>query len=130
MATPPGAKYFPYSSFRAGQEDIIEANRSTIRDRGIALVESPTGTGKTLNAIVPGLEAVERGEIEGIVFVTPRKTQHAVVFDDVRRINKQGHEFRVLDLVSKGDLCINRRRLQCAVKRCPSSNCSTSAGLG
>ena len=119
MATPPGVKYFPYSSFRAGQEEIIEANRSTIRDRGIALVESPTGTGKTLNAIVPGLEAVERGEIEGIVFVTPRKTQHAVVFDDVRRINKEGHEFRVLDLVSKGDLCINPRRLQCAVKRCP-----------
>lgn len=119
MATPPGAKYFPYSSFRAGQEEIIEANRSTIRDRGLALLESPTGTGKTLNAIVPGLEAVERGEIKGIMFVTPRKTQHAVVFDDVARINKQGHDFRVLNLVSKSDLCINENGLQCAYGDCP-----------
>ncbi|MDP6626991.1 MAG: DEAD/DEAH box helicase family protein, partial [Methanopyri archaeon] len=118
MATPPGVKYFPYSSYRAGQEEIIEANRSTIRDRGLALLESPTGTGKTLNAIVPGLEAVERGEIKGIMFVTPRKTQHAVVFDDVRRINKQGHEFRVLNLVSKSDLCINENGLQCAYGDC------------
>ena len=39
--------YFPYSGYRPGQRHMLEIAATVARDGGIAMIDAPTGSGKS-----------------------------------------------------------------------------------
>lgn len=77
---------FPFDPYPQ-QVDGIERALSVCRDRGYLLLEGACGTGKTLIALVAGLQTVIEGDADRVVAVTPVKQQLKQFITEVRAIN-------------------------------------------
>jgi DNA excision repair protein ERCC-2 len=51
---------FPFETYRSGQRQMAVAVYRVIRDKGQAIIQAPTGIGKTMAALYPALKAMER----------------------------------------------------------------------
>ncbi len=98
-------RFFPFSTIRPGQKDMVEAVRDACEQGKVLLVHAPTGIGKTAASLAPSLEyAVEHDK--RVVFLTPRHTQHKIAIDTVRRINARANvNLKVVDVIGKKWLC-------------------------
>jgi len=102
---------FPYSAPYDAQADAIERLAELYRDRGIAVLEGACGTGKTLAALTPALQAVrdEGTRFERVMVITSVKQQLRAFEEDGKAINanlpEQQSPIKGLSLVGKEDLC-------------------------
>lgn len=99
-------KLFPYENYRSSQLEHIRYNYVTMFNKSVSLINAPTGCGKTLNALVPAFSLIKQKKLDKVIFVTPRKSQHDIVMDDVGRINRHDFDFKVVDIVGKEELCL------------------------
>ena len=51
--------WFPYREYRPHQREMLEAAASVARDGGIAMIDAPTGSGKS--SVISALLAESRG---------------------------------------------------------------------
>ena len=78
---------FPYS-FRPFQVELIETIESSVRSRGHVVLESGTGTGKTICSLVGTLgPALEEGK--KIIYLTRTNSQQRQVMLELREINEK-----------------------------------------
>src|SRR5262245_53189568 len=54
------SKKLPYFEYRPSQIDYAKAIREVLSEKGIALLEAQTGTGKTLAYLIPAIESKKR----------------------------------------------------------------------
>ncbi|MFC7156704.1 ATP-dependent DNA helicase [Halomarina halobia] len=95
---------FPFDPYPQ-QVDGVERAREVMGDGGYLLLEGACGTGKTLIALVAGLQAVRDGVGERVFAVTPVKQQLKQFVTEVRTLNAERDEpFAGLVLVGKRDL--------------------------
>ncbi|MFC6837650.1 ATP-dependent DNA helicase [Halomarina ordinaria] len=95
---------FPFDPYPQ-QVDGVERAREVMDDGGYLLLEGACGTGKTLIALVAGLQAIRDGAGERVFAVTPVKQQLKQFVTEVRTLNRGREEpFAGLVLVGKGDL--------------------------
>lgn len=80
---------FPYEEARDSQIDGISRIRDAVNNKGIVTMEGACGTGKTLTALIPYLDAVrdQDTDVNQILAVTSVKQQMEAFQDEVRRIN-------------------------------------------
>ncbi|MEM0449089.1 MAG: ATP-dependent DNA helicase [Methanomassiliicoccales archaeon] len=84
-------KLFPYPP-RKHQNEIVACILSSLRDRGHIVMESGTGTGKTVCALSASLEvALAAGR--KVVYLTRTNSQQRQVILELRRINSQAKIF-------------------------------------
>jgi DNA excision repair protein ERCC-2 len=88
---------FPYH-YRSGQKDIINTIYSVFNQGSHLVMESGTGTGKTISALTPAIcSAVNRKK--RIIYLTRTNSQQAQVILELRRLKeKLLEEFEKLDL--------------------------------
>lgn len=96
---------FPFTSPRKGQVELIDTIKESIREERPALIQAPTGLGKTIGVLYPMLqEALSRGQ--KIIYLTPKNSQHTVAQDAVSRLQEIGANIKALTVTAKSKMCL------------------------
>ena len=99
---------FPHSEPRPIQQRVMEAVDRAVRAREIAIVEAPTGSGKTAAALHPALAAgLESGR--QVVFLTSKTLQQKMAVSALTAMNERS--FHTLQVRAKEKMCANDRVL-------------------
>jgi len=80
---------FPFDSPYEAQQDAIKRLSEVYREQGIAVLEGACGTGKTLSALTPAIQAVrdDRTQYERVMVITSVKQQLRAFEEDGQAIN-------------------------------------------
>ena len=75
---------FPYDSVRPPQEELIALVKRALTSRKHAVIEAPTGTGKTVAVLYPVLEYALKRNLK-VLYLTRTKTQQDRVLSEMKR---------------------------------------------
>lgn len=109
---------FPFKTFRKGQREMSVAVYNMIQDRGRLLIEAPTGIGKTLATLFPGIKAIGEGLHEKIFYATGRGTQKEIAKKTHLQLMDKGLRLKSLVLTAKETICLNEE-VRCNPIDCP-----------
>ncbi|MDO9539051.1 MAG: ATP-dependent DNA helicase [Methanocalculus sp.] len=93
--------WFPYTTFRPHQEDMLNAAAKTARNGGILMIDAPTGSGKS--SIVSALLAESNGRTILVAVRTISQLNTFIRELDMIRRKKPGLKFTYL--IGKGSMC-------------------------
>jgi DNA excision repair protein ERCC-2 len=96
---------FPFVPYRTGQRTMAVAVYRAIRDGGQALIQAPTGIGKTLAAIFPAVKTLGEGHIDRIFFLTARNTGKASATQALDLLQEKGLRLKRVTLTAKDQIC-------------------------
>jgi DNA excision repair protein ERCC-2 len=113
---------FPFSTYRAGQRELMVTAWKSILDRRRAFLQAPTGIGKTIGVLFPALKAMGRGEMNRIAYLTARTVGRLVAEETLERLRQTGALVRAVTLTAKDTICFNEET------RCDSDTCSFAQG--
>ncbi|MCX8173253.1 MAG: ATP-dependent DNA helicase [Thermoplasmata archaeon] len=103
---------FPYTP-RENQKKIVEVVRKALSGRQHVLIDSPTGSGKTVAVLVPCVEyAISHGK--KVLYLTKTNTQQQQVFKELKKIREKT-EFTALGLQGRVNLCMLFKEFESAV---------------
>ncbi len=95
---------FPFATVRKGQKDFLADALKAVSEGKHLLAQAPTGLGKTAVALAASLEgAIKQDKL--VLFLTSRQTQHRIVIDTLREIERKFPEVKAIDIVSKQSMC-------------------------
>ena len=102
--------FLAHDSPRPGQIDMIRECRESLHNKGHHLAAAPTGIGKTAASIAAALEIAMNSSVKPhILFLTGRQSQHKIVIDTVRKINKKPNnsfrDIKVVDIIGRESMC-------------------------
>ena len=128
--------HFPYD-FRPGQKRLLAGVYQTIAREKRLFAMAPTGTGKTLAALYPAIQAMGRGMAERIFYLTGKTITRTVAEDTLRLLRGQGASegkadtyeeagtvswpvlrLKSVTLTAKDKICIFEKA-QCSPQLCP-----------
>jgi len=106
--------YFPYKSYRSGQEKYIDLIERSTRLKKNFLLSAPNGTGKTpmvLSAAIPVV--LERGL--KMIYMCRTHAQSARTIEELKKIYKltaaNSNRISGLSIRGRNEMCLNRRLL-------------------
>ena len=97
---------FPYEQFREGQREMALAAYRAMKRGGNALIEAPTGIGKTAAALFGALKALGRGYVTAIFYLTARTTGRRAAEDALDRMRVGGLMLRSVTITAKEKCCL------------------------
>ncbi len=106
---------FPY---RPGQKDLAVAVYRTIAREKTLFIQAPTGIGKTLSVIFPGVKAMGEGKIEKLFYLTAKTIARSVAEESMKILQKQGMELTYMTITAKEKLC-PLTEMDCNPQSCP-----------
>jgi len=96
---------FPFPNPRPGQRELIEEIGRKLGREGRALIQAPTGLGKTMGVLFPVLkQSLERGQ--KTVYVTAKNSQHSVAEDAVEKLQAGGSKLKSVTVHAKSKMCL------------------------
>jgi DNA excision repair protein ERCC-2 len=110
-----GDLFFAHESPRESQKEMIADGINALKDGRFLLAAAPTGIGKTAAALASALKVANlystSSETPKILFLTGRQSQHRIVVDTIREINRRrSQEFskmRLVDIIGREGMCKN-----------------------
>ncbi|MBI2947664.1 MAG: ATP-dependent DNA helicase [Verrucomicrobia bacterium] len=109
---------FPFPQFRAGQPELMAAASGVLANGGNLFVEAPTGIGKTIAVLFPAVQALERGVITKIFYLTAKTLGRTVAEKAFTDLRAAGLRLRSLTFTAREKLCFNQGQ-PCDVRTCP-----------
>tara|TARA_Y100000768_G_scaffold281225_1_gene216155 strand:- start:856 stop:2856 length:2001 start_codon:yes stop_codon:yes gene_type:complete len=108
-----GRPFFAHDSPRKSQKEMISDGIKVLKDGGYLLAAAPTGIGKTAAALASALRVSNlysaSSETPKILFLTGRQSQHRIVVDTIREINRripQGFsKVKLVDIIGREGMC-------------------------
>ncbi|MDP6212570.1 MAG: hypothetical protein QGF32_03340, partial [Candidatus Thalassarchaeaceae archaeon] len=107
-----GSLFFAHESPRESQIGMISDGIEALKGGGFLLAAAPTGIGKTAAALASALSAanqINNSEMPKIMFLTGRQSQHRIVVDTIREINKRlppgFSRVKVVDIIGREGMC-------------------------
>ena len=104
--------FFAHESPRESQIEMIADGIEALKGGGFLLAAAPTGIGKTAAALASALNAANQSnnvEIPKIMFLTGRQSQHRIVVDTIREINKRlppgFSRIKMVDIIGREGMC-------------------------
>ena len=85
-------------------------------------VQAPTGVGKTLSAIFPGIKAIGEGIAEKLFYLTAKTIAGTVAHESFRILRKCGLDFKSIGITAKEKLCV------CDEVNCNPVHCERAKG--
>jgi DNA excision repair protein ERCC-2 len=116
---------FPHATFRAGQRQLAGTVYRAVRDRQCAMVQAPTGIGKTLATLFPALKAVP-GRLDKVFFLCAKTAGRQLALqaiDKMREARGEGTALRTLELVARDQACVHPD------KACHGGSCPLARGF-
>jgi DNA excision repair protein ERCC-2 len=98
---------FPFETYRSGQRQMAVAVYRVIRDRGQAIIQAPTGIGKTMAAVYPALKAMNGGFAEKLFYLTARTTGKSAAESALQLLKNQGLRLKSIIITAKNKICFN-----------------------
>jgi len=97
---------FPYKTIREEQDKLMRDIDEAITNKKSLIAHAPTGLGKTVSALGPALKIAIERKLK-VFFITPRHTQHKIVIETAREIEKKyNKEIVVTDFIGKKWMCV------------------------
>ena len=96
---------FPFERFREGQRDMAAAVYLAMKNHASALIEAPTGIGKTAAALYGALKALGQGHITAIFYLTARTTGRRAAEDALDLMRTKGLAIRSVTITAKEKIC-------------------------
>src|SRR5512137_133801 len=93
--------YFPYAEYRSGQRTMLEVAATVARDGGIAMIDAPTGSGKS--SVIASLLA-ERKKRK-IVIAVRTISQLNTFIRELELVRKKQPQVKTVYLVGKKSMC-------------------------
>ncbi|OZG74991.1 hypothetical protein BTA51_00895 [Hahella sp. CCB-MM4] len=98
---------FPYPEFRSGQRDFAKLVYRTLQQGGQCLIEAPTGSGKSLATLFPGLKSMALGHLDQLFITSAKNASQQAALDSARQVyGKDSCQIRTLQLSAKEKICI------------------------
>lgn len=95
---------FPYS-YREGQKELaVSVYRSIARGKNL-FIQAPTGVGKTLSTVYPGLKAMGEGYAEKLFYLTAKTITRSVAEETFSLLREHGMYLRTVTITAKEKLC-------------------------
>ena len=108
---------FPYE-YRVGQRDLaVSVYRAIVRRRDL-FIQAPTGVGKTLSTVYPGLKAMGEGHVEKLFYLTAKTITRSVAQETFEVLREQGMYLRTVTITAKEKVCFLESP-QCNPDACP-----------
>ena len=109
--------HFPYA-YRDSQKKLVSGIYQTILRKKRLFIQAPTGTGKTLAAIYPAIQAMGGGLSDKIFYLTARTIARTVAEESFKTLEDTGFEIKRITLTAKEKLCVLDEPL-CSPQYCP-----------
>lgn len=93
--------YFPYSTYRPHQRQMLDAVAEVGRNGGIAMIDAPTGSGKS--SVVSALLAERKGRT--VVIAVRTVSQLATFVRELTLVRRRQPDLRFSYLIGKGQMC-------------------------
>lgn len=121
----PGAKAqgFPFREMRPQQHDFMIEVLRAVKTRGKAVIEAPTGTGKTMAALYPAVKALGTGYVDKIFYFTSKTTTALAAINAAKKLSEDSG-IRAVHISAKERCCPIKIRdpFKCTPEKCPRAN--------
>ena len=97
-------KYFPYDTFRRYQWEIARSIYDALSSSKVALIEAPTGVGKTASALAASLAYAEERGVK-VLFLTRTKNEAQAPIRELRRLRDRGVDVNYVVIRNRPDMC-------------------------
>ena len=97
---------FPYAEVRPGQRDMAAQVYYAFRDGGSAIIEAPTGIGKTAAALYGALKALGKGSVTAVFYLTARTTGRRAAEQALDLMRASGLRVRSVVITAKEKCCL------------------------
>ncbi len=98
---------FPFSTFRKGQEDVVESVFSAITNKERAFCQAPTGIGKTMAVLFPAVRALGNGFVDKIFYLTAKTSVQFYAEQALHMMRFKGLHLRSVTITAKEKICPN-----------------------
>lgn len=109
---------FPFDAIRDGQNKLMKGVYRTISTGEILFSRAPTGTGKTIATLFPGLKAIGEGVTEKLFYLTPKTIGKEVAVKTVNLLQDKGLPVKYTVITAKDKICIHSETT-CNPDSCP-----------
>ncbi len=109
---------FPFDDFRDGQRHMAVAVYRAIRREGRAMIQAPTGIGKTMAALFPSVKALGEALVAKIFYLTARTTGRQAAEKALAVLRDRGLHLKHLSLTAKDKICPHPDAA-CSPEECP-----------
>jgi len=109
---------FPFDDFRAGQREMAVTVYRTIQNDGCAMIQAPTGIGKTMAALFPSVKALGEGRTDKLFYLTARTTGRQAAEKALGVMRAGGLALKNLTLTAKDKICAHPDAA-CTPDECP-----------
>ncbi len=96
---------FPFEDFREGQRDMADMVYRAMAENSRALIEAPTGIGKTAASLFGALRALGEGKITRIFYLTARTTGRRAAENALQLMRGRGLKIRSVTITAKEKVC-------------------------
>lgn len=97
--------HFPYPEYRDGQREMAKAVFRAFTQGARALIEAPTGIGKTAASLYGALRALGAGKVSSVFYLTARTTGRRAAEDALDRMRANGLRLRSVTIAAKEKVC-------------------------
>lgn len=114
---------FPYREMRQQQRDFMLEVLRAVKYGSKALIEAPTGTGKTMAALYPAIKALGNGYADKIFYFTSKTTTAIAAIEAAKKLSATSG-VRAIHISAKERCCPIRIRdpFKCTPEKCPRAN--------
>ena len=109
---------FPFPDFRAGQRQMAVAAYRAIQSEGRAMIQAPTGIGKTMAALYPAIKALGEELTAKIFYLTARTTGRQAAERALALLRANSLQLKSLTLTAKEKICPHPDAA-CSPEECP-----------
>lgn len=108
---------FPYP-YRKGQKGLAAWVYKSINQKKNLFVQAPTGIGKTLSTVFPGLKAMGEEKAEKLFYLTAKTITRSVAEEAFQILREKGLYFKSVTITAKEKLCF-QEKTECNPEACP-----------
>jgi DNA excision repair protein ERCC-2 len=109
---------FPFEDFREGQRHMAVTVYRSIQTDQRAMIQAPTGIGKTMAALFPSAKALGENLTSKIFYLTARTTGRQAAEKALAVMRDQGLQLKSLTLTAKDKICPHPEAT-CTPEDCP-----------
>lgn len=110
---------FPFSSYRPGQERMMNFIDEAAEKKKRVFVEAPTGIGKTVSVLYPLCKRFGEKKAEHIFYLTNKNSIKSIAMNTLEKFDALGVKLKSIEFTARDNICFNDKKGHCNPVECP-----------